>query len=85
MELKAKALLNKKGQGGQIGFILLLLIFILNWFIWLGSWVGTVGAYVVQTNSLTGVEAFFFMNLNAVIFICLLLASMGWGYLTFNA
>lgn len=85
MEVRKALLINKKGQAGQIGFIFLLLVFILNWFLWLGKWISTVGAYVVQTNNLNGVEAFFFMNLNAVIFIVMLLACMGWGYFTINA
>lgn len=85
VEVRKALLINKKGQAGQIGFIFLLLVFILNWFLWLGKWISTVGAYVVQTNNLNGVEAFFFMNLNAVIFIVMLLACIGWGYFTINA
>ena len=56
------------------------MVFLVNWFIWLGAWVSEVGAIVVTTNSLTGVEAFFFNNLNFVILICMLLGMLGWMY-----
>ena len=70
---------NKKAVG-PIGAIMLFLVFLVMWFVWLGAWVNTVGAMVVTTNGLTGIEAFFFENLNFVIFICMLLGMLGWMY-----
>lgn len=72
--------MNKKAQVGPIGAVLLFLIFVIMWFIWLGAWVNQVGDLTVKTNNLTGVEAFFFSNLNFVIFICMLLGMLGFMY-----
>lgn len=74
--------MNKKGEVGPIGAIILFLVFIVMWFVWLGSWVNTVGKLMVTTNSLVGVEAFFFYNLNFVILICLMLGMLGFMYFT---
>ena len=71
---------SKKANVGAIGGILLFIFFLINWFIWLGKWVGDVGKYMVVTNQLVGVEAFFFYNLNFVIFICMILGVMGMMY-----
>lgn len=75
-----KLLKTKKGEVGPIGAIFLFLVFIVIWLIWLASWIGEVGATVVTENSLTGVEAFFFSNLNLMIFICLVLGMLGFLY-----
>lgn len=71
--------MNKKGVG-QIGAIFLFLMFIVMWFIWLGSWINTVGNDVITTHNLDGIEAFFFANLNFIVLICMLLGMMGWMY-----
>ena len=71
---------NKKGNVGAIGAILLFIFFIINWFVWLGSWVNDVGRLMVVTNNLSGVEAFFFYNLNFVIMIGIILGTMGYMY-----
>lgn len=70
---------NKKAVG-PIGAIMLFIVFLVMWFVWLGAWVNTVGAMVVSTNGLTGIEAFFFENLNFTILICLILGMLGWMY-----
>jgi len=72
--------MNKKAQVGPIGAVLLFLIFVVIWFVALGAWINQVGNLVVTTNHLTGVEAFFFSNLNFVIFICMLLGMLGFMY-----
>jgi hypothetical protein len=71
---------RSKKAVGPIGAIMLFLVFLVMWFVWLGAWVNTVGAMVVSTNGLTGIEAFFFENMNFVILICMLLGMLGWMY-----
>lgn len=75
-----KKLFKGKRAVGAIGAVFLFIVFIVMWFIWLGKWISTVGQLAVTTNSLTGVEAFFFMNLNFVVFICMLLGMLGFMY-----
>jgi hypothetical protein len=72
--------MNKKAQGGPIAFILLIMVFNILWFVWLGGFISDVGAQAISTNSLTGVEAFFYANLNMVIFIAEILGIMGYLY-----
>lgn len=71
--------MNKKGEG-PIGFIFLILVFIIIWFVWLGGWVKEWGLSIVQTNGYTGFEAFFYTNLNMTIFIALILGILGYFY-----
>lgn len=73
-------MLEKKAQVGIIGAIILFMFFLINWFVWLGAWVSTVGQDAITTNNLTGVEAFFFANLNFVILICMILGMLSWMY-----
>ena len=70
------------GEGGTgiIGAIFLFLVFIVVWFVWLSGWVNTVGNDVVTSANLTGIEAFFFSNLNFTIFICMILGMLGFMY-----
>ena len=75
-------IMNKKAQTGPIGAIFLFMIFIVIWFVWLGSWINTVGEMMITTNNLVGVEAFFYSNLNFVVLICLILGMLGWMYFT---
>lgn len=72
--------MNKKAEVGPIGAIMLFIVFLIMWFMWLGGWVNEVGVYTIQTNSLTGIEAFFFANLNFVIFVIMILGMMGFMY-----
>lgn len=72
--------LNKRAQVGPIAAIMLFGVFLVMWFVWLGSWVGDVGELAVSNNSLTGIEAFFFNNLNFFIFIFMLVAMLGFMY-----
>lgn len=71
--------MNKKGAG-VIGFIALILVFNIIWFVWLGSYVAQAGQLAVINGNLTGVEAFFYSNLNMVIFIADILGVMGFLY-----
>lgn len=72
--------MNRKGQTGVIGVIFLFIFFLMFWFIWLGGWVNEVGNMMVTTNSLTGIEAFFYSNLNMVILVCAILGMLGYMY-----
>jgi hypothetical protein len=71
--------MNKKGVGA-IGAIMLFVVFIVMWFVWLGGFVADIGSSVVESNNLTGIEGFFFANLNLTVFICLILGMVGWFY-----
>lgn len=75
---------SKKSQVGAIGAVLLFLVFLVMWFVWLGAWVNEVGLLAVTTNNLTGVEAFFFSNLNFVVLICMILGMLGFMYFGAN-
>ena len=72
--------MNKKAQVGPIAAVFLFIVFLIMWFIWLGKWLGDVGEAVVVQNSLTGIEAFAFSNLNFIVLICMTLGMMGWMY-----
>ena len=71
--------MNKKGVG-PIGFIALILIFNIIWFVWLGGFIANVGQVAITAGNLTGVEAFFFGNLNLIIFIGNILGMIGFLY-----
>ena len=70
--------MNKKAVG-PIGAILLFMVFLAMWFIWLGAWINTVGDGAIAAGA-TGIEAFFYANLNFFVFICMILGVMGWIY-----
>ena len=72
----------KKGQEGPIALVLLMVIFLVMWFIWLGPFVADVGRRAVIDNNLSGVEAFFYNNINVFIILAIIMAIIGWGYLT---
>ena len=72
--------MNKKGMVGPVGAIFLFIFFLIIWFVWLGSWVNTVGQMAITEGGATGVEAFFYANLNVFIFIAMILGVMGFIY-----
>lgn len=71
--------MNKRGIG-PVGAMALFGVFLLVWFMVLGGWINNVGQQAISDNSLTGVEAFFFANLNFVILICMLIGMIAWSY-----
>lgn len=73
--------MNKKGEVGPVGAVILFMIFLINWFIWLGAWLNTVGNNAIVDNNLSGLTAFFLSNLNFFVFISMLLGVIGWMYL----
>lgn len=72
--------MSKKAQGGPVYFVFGILLFVLLWFTWLGGFIGDIGEQIVVSNGYTGVEAFFYANLNIVIFVVLVLAIMTYGF-----
>lgn len=75
-----RSFLKDKKAVGPIGAIMLFMVFVVIWFVWLGGWVASVGQIVVAENGLTGVEAFFFENLNLVIMLFMILGMLAWTY-----
>lgn len=74
-------MLNKKGEGGgPVAMIFLIIVFVINWALWLGKWLGQAGEMAVVNNNLAGAEAFFFSNLNLFVFIALILGVMAYLY-----
>jgi hypothetical protein len=73
--------MNKKAEGlGPLGAILLFLIFIVVWFVWLGSYLVEIGQVVIELAGFSGLAAFFFANLNFMILVVLMLAMLGYMY-----
>lgn len=72
--------MNKKAQVGIIGFIFMVLVFIILWFIWIGGWLVSVGQQAIVDGSLTGFEAFFYANLNLFVLVALMLCIIGYTY-----
>lgn len=68
--------MSKHGQVGAIGLIFIDIFFIINWGLWMGSWLSTVGDQAISSTGVTGVEAFVFGNLNLIVFIALLLMNL---------
>ena len=71
--------MNKKAVG-PIGAIILFIFFLIMWFIWLGNWVNQTGQLAIINGGLTGLEAFFYENLNLVIMVCMTLGMLAWSY-----
>lgn len=65
----------RKGQSGIIGFFFLLAIFVVMWALFLAAWLAQIGADAITTNSLTGLEAFIWGNLNLWVLLGVLGAS----------
>lgn len=72
--------MNKKAQGGPIAFILGVIVFIILWAVFIGEWLADVGQDAIINGGLTGIEAFFYGNLNLFVFIGLVLGIIGYMY-----
>jgi len=74
--------MNRKAQEtGPLAYIILLLVFVLMWFLWLGGFVNDMGEYAINSAGYTGIEAFFYSNMNIFIFIGLIIGTMAYLYL----
>ena len=71
--------MNKKGSG-PLAFIALMLVFDIIWFVWLGGFIAEAGQSAITAGNLTGVEAFFFANMNIIVFIGNILGMIGFLY-----
>ena len=57
-------------------------VFILVWFAALGGYINTVGEAAVESGGMSGLEAFFYENLNVVIFIIMTISIVAYGVFT---
>jgi len=72
--------MNKKGFVGPIGAIFLFLLFIVLWLMFLAEWLNSIGAMIILEGSLVGLEAFFYSNLNLMVFIIMILGMLAFMY-----
>lgn len=72
--------MNKKGQSGIIEVFFMFVIFIILWFAWLGNWLSQISEMSMATGNFTGIEAFFYSNLNLVVWVCLIIGMLVWSY-----
>jgi len=75
------ALMNKKGIG-VITLIFWVIMFILVWALFIGKMLNEWGQQAIINSSLTGIEAFFYGNLNfvvGIVFIISIFAISLWG------
>jgi hypothetical protein len=70
---------NKKALG-PVAIIIMVVMFMVMWFLWAGKWVAEAGQTAVTSNSLTGVEAFLYSNINLFVLIALFLGIIAWSY-----
>ena len=77
-------MVDKKAQAGPIGFIFMVIVFLVLFFVWIGGWIRDVGQQAIIDGQLSGVEAFFFANLPAVVIIGLVLGILGYMYFFTN-
>ena len=69
--------MNNKAQTGIATYLGIVFVFVIIWAFGLGAFISYWGAQAVSVNSLSGIEAFFFSNLNLVIFFALIISSAG--------
>lgn len=67
----------KNKKGGAIGFVFFAGLFLLFWIFVLSAWITTAGTMAAQGK--TGIELFFYSNLNFFIFIGFSLFML-WGF-----
>jgi len=65
--------MNKKAAS-PIKLMFTSILFIIFWAVFLGQWLIIIGYNYITVNSSTGVEAFFFANLNFVVLIAFILS-----------
>lgn len=76
--------LKRRGQTGIISYFFVVFVFIIIWAFWLGGFIAEAGEQAIVLNSLTGVEAFLYGNLNLFIFIGLAIATLAVTYFSFG-
>lgn len=71
---------SKKAQVGPVGAIILFCFFLLNYFVWLSAFLSEAGTNYITVTGATGLEAFFYANLNLWVMLCMILGCLGWAY-----
>jgi len=66
---------GKRGQG-LFSVLLLEAMFVVVWALFLGDWLSFVGQNYIEVTAATGLEAFFYANLNLWVFLILLMANV---------
>lgn len=66
--------MNKKGQIAILSFFFALILFIIIWAVWLGSFLQERATADIAAGTYVGIEAFIVANINLWIFLGLLLA-----------
>ena len=72
-------MLNRRGVG-LVGAVLLFFVFLIIWGVFLGKFISETGAGIVASQGMSGVEAFFFENLNIVVFLSCVLGILAFSY-----
>lgn len=72
--------MNNKAQVGPIGFVFLIIVFLIVWMIFLGDWLKDIGQDTIADQSLTGFEAFLWANLNLWTLLALVLGTSAYFY-----
>lgn len=69
----------KKGQS-TLTIVFIVLTFVIGWIFFLGDFLSYWGGQAVAINNLTGLEAFFYGNLNVLVAVGLLLFTLAGVY-----
>lgn len=75
--------MDNRGQTGVVTYFLTISVFLLIWAFGLASAISSWGQLAIQSNSMTGLEALLYGNVNAFIFIFLLIATAAVTYSSF--
>lgn len=70
---------NKRAVG-PVGAIILFMFFLVFYFVWLANFLSVAGANYIAVNNATGLEAFFYSNLNVWVVLCMILGMLAWNY-----
>ena len=71
--------MNKKA--GVIGFAIYLFMFIIFWIFFLSKLMTLAGTEYIRNNGATGLEAFFYANLNLWVLVGIVLSVLAYGVL----
>lgn len=72
--------MHNKGQLGVLTIIFGLVIFVILWALFFGTWLNTWAQNAITVNSLTGIEAFLLANINLWVGIGVLIGSVTMMY-----
>jgi hypothetical protein len=75
--------MNKKGQQGLVGFIFLIIVFLILFGLWIGKFINDITHQMVVEQDMGGIEAFLFENLGLFIVLALILGIL--YYFAFGA